>query len=136
RRLLLVQLAAVGAAVGALVFGFNIVLERTLDQDARNLVHSRADAELGSIRVEGGKPAGGATLARSSDSDVWVAAGTRLVERASGPVAVQRPVRGLFGGPARYVDVPGTDMLLYAAPVILSGNHVGTVVAGVSLTPY
>jgi signal transduction histidine kinase len=42
----------------------------------------------------------------------------------------------LVGGPARYTDVAATDTRLYAAPVIVEGHRVGTVVAALSLAPY
>ena len=54
RRLLLVVIAAVVVSVAGLVAGFNIVLGRSLDRDSRDLVRSRAAAELGSIGVRRG----------------------------------------------------------------------------------
>ena len=43
-RLLLAVVAAVAIAVAGLVIGFNVLLARTLDHDARDLVRSRAAA--------------------------------------------------------------------------------------------
>jgi signal transduction histidine kinase len=42
----------------------------------------------------------------------------------------------LDGGPARYVEVPDTETLLYSRPVVADGNRIGTVVAALSLSPY
>ena len=39
-------------------------------------------------------------------------------------------------GQARFLDVPGSDTRLYAAPVTSGGKRLGTIVAGVSLAPY
>jgi signal transduction histidine kinase len=137
RRLLLVQLAAVALAVAALVVGFNLVLQRTLDQDARALVRSRAAAQLSSLRVERGRlTVGDAPDNRSSDSYVWVFTKAGILEQPRAPAAVQEAVRKLVRRPTRFVDVASTDTRLYAASVLVKGKRTGTVVAGVSLAPY
>ena len=137
RRLLLVVLATVVVAVAGLVAGFNLVLAGTLDSNAHDLVRSRADAQLASLRVEGGKLAvGEAPDDRSADAYLWVFAGTRRLEGPRAAPDVERAVRGLVGGPARYVDVSSTDTRLYAVPVTGHGKRVGTVIAGLSLAPY
>ena len=50
--------------------------------------------------------------------------------------SVYAAARALATGRARYADVPGADIRLYAAPVVSGGQRVGTVVTGVSLAPY
>jgi signal transduction histidine kinase len=137
RRLLLVQLAAVALAVAALVVGFNLVLQRTLDRDARALVRSRAAAQVSSLRVERGRlTVGEAPDNRSADSYVWVLTKAGILEQPRAPAAVQQAVRKLVRSPSRFVDVGSTDTRLYAASVLVKGKRAGTVVAGVSLAPY
>src|SRR4051812_40651848 len=137
QRLLLVLLATVALTVAGLVVGFNLVLGSTLNSDARDLVRSRAQAQIASLRIEHGVvSAGEIPSGRSADSYIWVFAGSGTLDQPRTPAAVTRAVRSLVGGPARFVDVAETDTRLYAAPVLVTGRRVGTVVAGVSLAPY
>ena len=137
RRLLIVVLASVAIMVAGLVAGFNLVLGSTLNRNARDLVHARAQAERASLRVESGRlVAGDEPDSRSSDAYVWVFDNTHALDRPRAPANVERNVSRLVGGRARYIDVASTDTLLYAEPVVLEGKRLGTVAAGVSLAPY
>jgi signal transduction histidine kinase len=137
RRLLLVVLATVVLVVAGLVAGFNLLLSNTLDSNAHDLVRSRADAQLASLRIERGHvTVGEAPDDRSTDAYLWVFAGTHPLERPRAAPDVERAVLRLVGGPARFNDVSSTDTRLYAVPVIAGGKRVGTVVAGLSLAPY
>src|SRR3954447_23796319 len=136
-RLLLAVVAAVAIALVGLVAGFNVILVRTLDNDARDLVRSRASAELASLRIERGRVSiGEEPDGRSADAYLWVFEGGRALERPRAAPAIDRAARSLSGGPARFFDVPASDTRLYATPVVAEGKRVGTVVAGVSLAPY
>src|SRR5437667_96654 len=137
RRLLLVVLATVALVIAALVAGFNVVLARTLDGDARDLVRSRATARVASLRIDHGHlSVGEAPDSRSSDAYVWVFAGARPLERPNTGTAIDLAARGLAAGPARFVDVARSDTRLYGTPVVAGGRRIGTVVAAVSLAPY
>src|SRR3954451_5551311 len=137
RRLLLVVVATVTLAVVGLVAGFDLVLSRTLDNDARSLVRSRAGAQLGSLRMRNGHlTTTEAPNERASDAYVWVFENGRALERPSAAGVVDTAARSLAGGPPRYLDIPSSDTRLYAEPVAVGGRRVGTVVAGVSLAPY
>jgi signal transduction histidine kinase len=59
-----------------------------------------------------------------------------VLERPRSGASVLAAARALAAGGARYADVPGANIRLYAAPVTLGRRHVGAVVAGVSLAPY
>jgi signal transduction histidine kinase len=138
RRLLLVVVLTVAVAVAGLVAGFNLVLGHTLDHDSRDLVRSRAVAQLSSIGFrQGHLTTGESPDEQASDAYIWVFEGSRLLERprAAGE-AVDSAARALASGPTRYRDVPESDARLYSVPVINAGKRVGTVVAGVSLSPY
>jgi signal transduction histidine kinase len=137
RRLLLVVLATVALVITALVAGFNVLLARTLDGDARDLVRSRAAAQVASLRIDQGHlSVGEAPDGRSSDAYVWVFAGSRPLERPNTGAAIDRAARGLAAGPAGFVDVARSDTRLYGTPVVAGGKRIGTVVAAVSLAPY
>lgn len=136
-RLLLTVVACVMLALVALVVGFNIILARTLDRDARGLVRSRAASTVAALRVENGR----IHLAEAPDtgipdSYVWVFAGPRTLEQPTATQAVTRAAASLTRGPARFLDPPGSDTRLYASPVVDNGRRIGTVVAGLSLAPY
>ncbi|HEY5295236.1 MAG TPA: HAMP domain-containing sensor histidine kinase [Gaiellaceae bacterium] len=137
RRLLLAVVAAVAVALVGLVAGFNLILARTLDRDARNLVRTRAVAQLSSLRTDAGRlTVAEAPDDRAADAYVWVFAGTRALEHPRAAPAIDGAARSLAGGPARFFDVPASDTRLYAAPVSAGRRRLGTVVVGVSLAPY
>jgi signal transduction histidine kinase len=136
RRLFLVVFVAVALAVAALVLGFNLVLARVLDNDARDLVRSRAAAQLSSLRFEDRRLTAGEADQHASDANVWVFQGSRLLTRPRVGAIVDAAARRLTDGPTRTLEIPSADSRLYAVPVIQEGRRVGTVVAGVSLEPY
>src|SRR5690348_14785232 len=107
RRLFLVVFATVTLAVAVLVAGFNLVLARTLDRDAHDLVRSRAAAQLASLRFERGRlSVGEAPDGRAGDAYVWVFDGSRLLERPRVGAIVDQAARQLAGGPRRTIDIP------------------------------
>ncbi len=137
RRLLLTVLAAVVLALVALVAGFNVLLGRTLDHDARDLVRSQAASVLATLRVGNGRlSVGEAPDARTPDAYSWVFAGSRPLEQPHAPPAVDRAAAALTRGGARFIDLAANDTRLYAQPVVDGGTRIGTVVAGISLAPY
>ena len=115
RRLFLVVVATVIVAIAALVAAFNLLLGVTLDRDARDLVRSRAHAQLASIRVDRGRLTVGETPDdRSTDAYVWLFSRGRMLRRPRAAAEVQRAVRTLIEGRARYATVSSADTLLYA----------------------
>jgi signal transduction histidine kinase len=137
RRLLFAVGAAVTVALLALVAGFNVILGHVLDRDARDLVRARAVAQIDSIRTNGGRLSiGEAPDDRAADAYLWIFAGKRTLEQPRAGATIDRAAHGLAQERVRYVDVAGTDTRLYAAPVVVGGKRLGTVVAGVSLAPY
>ena len=138
RRLFVAVLLTVGLALVALVAGFNVVLARTLDHDARDLVRSRATSALATLHVTNGQlRVGEAPDQAAADADVWIFAGRRPLEQPRAAAApIDRAAAALAGGAARYLDLAATDTRLYAVPVVAGGTRAGTVVAGISLAPY
>jgi signal transduction histidine kinase len=136
-RLLLAVVAAVGVALVTLVAGFNLILARTLDHDAHNLVRSRATSALATLRVENGRlTVGEAPDDRTPDGYVWVFAGRHVLEQPRTSTLIESAAAALSGGPARFLDLSKDNTRLYATPVVDAGRRVGTVVAGLSLAPY
>ena len=136
-RLLLAVLGAVTVALAAATIGFNLLLVRSNADDADSLLRQRAVAERAQVTVTNGKvelqegaegPAG--------DSHIWVFQGSRPIEqprsRAENSVAASR----LAGGPSHFATVKPTDERLYALPITQGGRRFGTIVAGLSLSPY
>ena len=110
---------AVVVAVAGLVAGFNIVLGRSLDRDSRDLVRSRAAAELGSVGVRNGRLTTSETSDERRERRVHLGlrglAPARAAPRAE--AAVDRAARGLASGPSRFHDVPEADARLYPLPI-------------------
>jgi len=137
RRLFLVVVVTVVVSVAALVAAFNLFLAANLDRNANDLVRSRADAQLSSLRVANGRlTVGEAPDGRGADAYVWVFSRGRFLEEPRAARDVQRAVRNLVNSPRRFVTVSSADTLLYSAPVVVDGKRVGTAIAGVSLGPY
>jgi signal transduction histidine kinase len=138
-RLVLAVLGVVVVGVALLVVAFNIVLRAQLDSDVDDLLRGRASAQLATLSASGGRlvVSEAPDDAAGVDSEVWVFAGTRLVEHP-GRVApsVSPAVLRLAGGPRRSVDVSKPATRLLAVPVSRSGKRLGTVVVGASLAPY
>jgi signal transduction histidine kinase len=72
----------------------------------------------------------------AGDANVWIFAGSSVVEAPRARPAVDEAARALVGGPARFIDVPGRATRLYAKPIMIGGRRVGTLVTGLSLAPY
>ncbi|HEY6069213.1 MAG TPA: ATP-binding protein [Gaiellaceae bacterium] len=137
RRLLFAVGAAVAVALVGLVAAFNLILGHVLDRDARDLVRARAIAQVASVHTSGGRLRVGETPDdRSADAYLWIFEGGRALERPRAAAEIDRAARELAGGGPRFRDVAGSDARLYAAPVVVAGTQLGTVVAGVSLAPY
>jgi two-component system, OmpR family, sensor kinase len=138
---MLVVTAAVAFALITLVGGFNLILANVLNRDSRDLVRTRAVAQIDSLRIDRGRLiVVEAPDDRASDAFVWIFAGKRPLERPQVPIATDRAARDLATGSAGrgfgFLDVGKTDTRLYAAPIIRGGKRLGSVVAGVSLAPY
>src|SRR5438105_1482784 len=124
-RLFLVVVATVAVVLAALLAVFNLVLDDTLDGNARDLAQSRATAEVSSLRFERGElKAGGVPDDRSADAYLWIFAGSRVLEQPAADSVLNRAARNLSGVSTRFSDVAETDTRLYAAPVPVRGRRV------------
>jgi two-component system OmpR family sensor kinase len=136
-RLLLAVLGAVLIAFAALIGGFNLVLTSRLSRDANDVLRARAAAELSSLAIEKGRlVVKEAPDEAALETDAWVFAGRRVLERPRSNPTINRAAAALADGPRRRIDTPGHDTRLYAVPIISNGRRLGTVVVGLSLEPY
>jgi signal transduction histidine kinase len=135
---MLVVSVGVTVALAGLVGGFNLILGNVLDRDARDLVRTRAVAQIDSLHANHGR----LTLVEapdehSTDAYVWIFTRGRTLEQPHVAAAINRAAHELVASSTgRFLDVTGSDTRLYAAPVVAGGERLGTVVAGVSLAPY
>ena len=108
-----------------------------LDRDARDLVRTRAVAQIDALRVDHGRlVVRRRPTTEPSDAYLWVFAGRQRARAAPVAAAIARAAQALAALGAGFVDVAGERH----APVRDSGGRggkrLGTVVAGVSLAPY
>jgi signal transduction histidine kinase len=136
-RLTALGLLAALCAVGVLTVAFNVVLDRSLNADANSRARSLAAAAVTTVTYANGRlrvheSADDAAV----DRRVWIYQGTRAVERPPAATGLQRAADALAGRAHVFHDVPGADVRLYAAPVLVAERQVGTVVAAQSLAAY
>ena len=112
-RLLIVVLSALVVALATAIFGFNSLFTTTSDQNANELVRSRAASALATLSIKNGHIRLGETRTDEEiGSRVWVFQGRRLVETPPAPPSVDVAARKLADGPGRFHDVSGTDLSL------------------------
>jgi two-component system, OmpR family, sensor kinase len=138
RRLLLVVLTTVAAAIAALLVGFNVILDHTLNSNARSVLRSRAAAQLELVDVtDGTLRLADAPNSAAPDTGAWVMAHGRVLERPRARPAVDAAaIRLAQSSRARYLDLGRYDVRLYARPVFSGGKRVGAVVVPLSVVPY
>lgn len=134
-RLLLLGVFALATVLAGVVFISNVLLDRSLSDNADERARTRAAAALAEIRpVSGQLTPRKIPEAAGLDTYVWVFSRGQLVEAPRGGGALTQEARALRGTGPRFVDVAETRF--YAAPVINDGSRLGTVVSAVSLEPY
>jgi two-component system, OmpR family, sensor kinase len=135
-RLLLAIVLGVGAGLAAGTVGFNVLVARSLSNDADEIVQARASGERATVMIDGGRIIAPALPQTSTiETRAWVFEGRTAIQSPPVTPELQRQAASLAGGPERSVDVTG-DVRLYALPITADGRRVGTVVAGISLEPY
>jgi two-component system OmpR family sensor kinase len=136
-RLLLAVVAAIGVGLALLTVGFNVLLAHRLDGELSAVLRTGASAQLTTLSIVDGRLlVTEAPDDAALDSQVWVFAGARELERPRVPPAVENAVRGLRDGPRQTVDVSRPPTRLLAVPVQRAGRRLGTVVVAASRVPY
>jgi signal transduction histidine kinase len=135
-RLLAAVILAVATALALIVLAFNLILDARLNADANDLLRSRATVTLDSLQVVDGRlGVQEAPDAGVVDRPIWIFSGSRLLEAPQAGAALDRVARRLATGSGRRVDF-GDSTRLLSLPITSHGRRVGTVVAGISLSPY
>ena len=137
RRLLLAVVAVVAVAVAALLLGFNVLLQSTLDKSSKDLLRARAAEQVSLLRASGGE----LTLldapdAAGPEANAWVFSHGRVLEKPRAGARINAQAHRLAGSSKRFVDVADSDTRLYAAPIVIDRKQLGTVVVAGSLAPY
>jgi two-component system OmpR family sensor kinase len=135
-RLITLVLVALGLGLGVSTLGFNVIFARTTSGSADTLLRARAASEAELLTMRGGRLAAPETTDGPGESRVWIFGPQGLLEQPRRRSADDATAAALAGGPPRFLNVPSTDLRLYAQPVVRDGRRVGTVVAGLSLAPY
>ncbi len=129
----------VALALALATTAFTLLLTRQLSDNATTRAKAQAEGEIPALEVRGGTIIARETLDEVAlSAEIWVFAGTRIVEAPS-TLRVSRAIhdlaRSLAGGPERSRDL-GDTTRLYALPVTEKGTRYGTVVSAISLEPY
>jgi len=129
-------------ANGVLIIGItiNVLLTNRLTRDAEAVLVARADAQLTTVQLTGGRVVvregtGGDAL----DREAWVFAAGREIARPIASADVQRAARALASARSKTLrDVPGREVRLLAKPARTPDGRrqFATVVVGITLTPY
>ena len=136
-RLLLTAIAGSVIVLGALVAGFNLVLDARLRGEADNLLRQRVAAQLQTLSVVDGRLRLGESPDNAvTDAQTWVFAGRTALEQPTGDPGDQAAALGLVDRAPRFQTVDSTDTRLDAVPILQGSRRVGTLVVGTSLTPY
>jgi two-component system, OmpR family, sensor kinase len=137
RRLML--LVALGAALTliALTAAFNLALRASLDSDANRLLDARAQAALQTLKIDHGEvTVRGLSNDEAPDTQAWVFAGGKVVQRPPATTSLDLLARSLAAGPETTAEDGSTDTRLHAVPIAEDGTQLGTVVSAISVEPY
>jgi two-component system, OmpR family, sensor kinase len=136
-RLVLTTVVGSVLVLGALVAGFNLVLDSRLRRDADNLLRERAAAQLQTLSVVDGRlHVADAPDTAAQDTRTWIFAGGVPVERPGGDPRNQQAALALIARAPRFQTVDATDTRFDAVPVIQGRRRLGTLVVAASLSPY
>ena len=135
-RLLLLIVLGVGAALAVGTVGFNLLIDRSLSNDADEIVEARAAAERATVRVMDGRVVvPEAPTAGTIETRAWIFEGTTALRSPPVRPELDAAAASLAMGPERTIDVSG-DVRLYALPIIAGDQRLGTIVTAISLEPY
>jgi signal transduction histidine kinase len=139
-RVTLATALVLALGVGLLTGGALLLLDAQLDRDVSSTLRERADAQLAALaRVHGRTVVRRVADDRPLDEQSWVFdANGRVLRRPAAPAEVQRAARALAGAKRPTETDVADNARLLAEPAYARGGReqIGTVVVGVSLSPY
>lgn len=132
-----VGLATIALWLVLLTTGFGLFMKDRFANQADELLRTRAAAAATTIQVS---PRGVVSVRESPadgsiDSGIWIYAGRRPLERATGNRPLQAAVDAMAGKEESFAAAVGENRL-FALPVNHGRRHVATVVASISTAPY
>ena len=105
-RLLLLIVLGVGAALAVGTVGFNVLIDRSLSNDADEIVEARAAAERATVRVmEGRVVAPEAPTAGTIETRAWIFEGTTALRSPPVRPELDAAAASLSMGPERTIDL-------------------------------
>jgi two-component system OmpR family sensor kinase len=137
-RLLLAVLTTVAVALITMTVAFNLVLAVSLTSDADKRLQTMALDESRIIRVSNGqvslpRPTGDI---KELGSQIWVFYQGYTVTAPAVDPDVATAAKALDGKPAQFSNVAEHEVRLYGVPLYNQGARIGTIVTGLSMTPY
>ena len=136
-RLLATVVVAVAAALALMTLGFNLLLWRGLSSNADALARSRAAVEVSSVNLVNGRVLPSAVPDRGGlESEAWLFVGSRKIDGPRASRSLDEAARRVAAAPGQIIDVVGERVRFFAAPAVVDGKQVATIVVGVSMTPY
>jgi signal transduction histidine kinase len=133
----MVVLVAVSLGLAVATIGFNLLIASNTDSTETSTLRQRANEERDLLRVVDGVPT---TTERTSDvlgdTRVWIFVGARAIQAPRVHPATAGAARALASGPSRFRTLSQSDERLFSLPIVDQGRRVGTIVTGISLSPY
>jgi len=137
-RMLLAVVGTTAVALVTMTVVFNLVLTTSLTSDADERLQTMVEDESRIIRISGGQ----VSLPRPSGdikelgSQIWVFVSGYTVTAPAVDPAIAEAAKALDGQVAQFAEVPEHEVRLYGVPLYHEGERIGTIVAGLSMTPY
>jgi signal transduction histidine kinase len=136
-RLLLVVLTAMALGLSAATIGFNLLIANSTDSTETSTLRQRAREERELLAVVHGLPA---LTERTTDAlgetRIWIFSGNRPIQAPRAYSSTLKAAQALAQGPSRFQTIQDTDERLFSLPIIDGGKRIGTIVSGISLSPY
>lgn len=139
RRVVLASIYVLALGVVAIGITINVLLTNSLNADADAVLRARADAQLATVDLEGGRVVvSEGAQDEALDREAWVFARGKAIARPTAPSEVNRAASRLAGARAGMTKDIGGDVRLLAEPAYAADgrSRIATVVVGVSLRPY
>lgn len=138
-RVVLASVYVLALGVVAIGITINVLLTNSLDADADAVLRARADAQLATVDLKGGRVVvSEGPQDEALDREAWVFTRGKAIARPPAPSVVDRAAFRLAGARAGSSENVAGDVRLRAEPAYASDGRtrIATVVVGVSLRPY
>jgi two-component system, OmpR family, sensor kinase len=136
-RLLFVVLTAVSLGLVAATIGFNVLIASSTDSTEISRLRAHANEERALLGIQKGVPVPGDVAGDTlGEARTWIFAGTRLVQAPRVNPETMAAAVTLSTGPSRFHTLEDSHERLFSLPIRDHGKRIGTIVTGISLSPY